>query len=260
MDEIKVISEEKLRSIIGKTGFEMRLITKDYYVTVILYLLKDIDGLYFKGGTALHKIFLEYSRLSEDVDYTCTRDISALKSEVREKLITSGLFEDVTSDKDVDGFVRLIAHYRYADGKEDVVFVDLNQRGSLCRQPECHKVHHFYIEDIPLFSVATVAQVEIVAEKMAAAIGRNKPRDHFDLYMILEMGMFVDLDLVRKKCEQSGDEFSIIKMFNNAKKLKNRWDQDMLPLLVEEVRFDAVMRTLARHFSLKDEKEKQKEV
>ena len=47
-------------------------------------------------------------------------------------------------------------------------------------------------------------------------------------------------------------------MFNNAKKLHNHWNSDMIPLLVEEVSFQEVMQTLAKHFNLKVEKDKLK--
>ncbi|MBS3137711.1 hypothetical protein J4232_04715 [Candidatus Woesearchaeota archaeon] len=61
------------------------------------------------------------------------------------------------------------------------------------------------------------------------------------------------------KCNESGDEFSILKMFNNAQKLHKRWNEDMIPLLSEEVSFKEVIQTLAKHFNLKIEKENQKE-
>jgi predicted nucleotidyltransferase component of viral defense system len=256
MAEIKRVNEAKIRNLVGSTGFDTALLTKDYYVTAILYLLKDVKGMYFKGGTALQKIFLEYSRLSEDVDYTCTRKISVLRREIKDIILQSGLFDKVMKDKDVDGFLRLVVHYKDLAGKDDAVFIDLNERGKLCEKPETHKIHHFYLGDMPEFSVTTLSQDEMVAEKMAATMGRNKPRDHFDLYRMLEMGMKVNLDLVKKKCRQSGYEFSILRMFNNAKKLKNRWDTDMMPLLSEEVPFEQVIRLLAKAFNLKEAKEK----
>jgi predicted nucleotidyltransferase component of viral defense system len=98
----------------------------------------------------------------------------------------------------------------------------------------------------------------MVAEKVAASIGRNQPRDHYDVYKIIKQKIPIDLRIVKKKCEQSNIEFDIIKMFNRAKKLKNRWDNDLSPLLAEEVSFTEVMTTLAKHFKLKDEKGKKK--
>lgn len=35
-----------------------------------------------------------------------------------------------------------------------------------------------------------------------------------------------------------------------------RWNDDMIPLLVEEVTFEEVMQTIAKHFKLKEEKSK----
>ena len=94
------------------------------------------------------------------------------------------------------------------------------------------------------------------AEKLAAAIGRNKPRDHFDVYKILKANMPINLEMVKKKCLDSGDEFSVIKMFNKAQTLKNRWDKDMVSLISEPISFQEVITFLAKHFKLKDEKEK----
>ena len=94
----------------------------------------------------------------------------------------------------------------------------------------------------------------MVAEKMAAAIGRNKPRDHYDLYQIIKRKIPIDFTLVKKKCMQSGDEFNIIKMFNNANKLYKRWNEDLEPLIVEQVTFQEVMQALSKHFNLKIEK------
>lgn len=254
MDKKKRITEEDLLNVSASTGFKEPLITKDYYITEILYLLKDVEGIYFKGGTALHKIFLDHKRLSEDVDYTITRDIKSLRKEIEQIVMSCGLFDKISQDKNVEGFLRLIAHYK--EPHEGTVFIDLNQRAKLLRKPEKHNIKHFYSEFIPSFAVNTLSKEELIAEKMAATIGRNKHRDHFDVYMILKAGMEPNLKLVQQKCRQSGNEFNIMKIFNNAKKLKNRWEKDMVPLLRDEIPFQEVMKTLAKHFKLKEEKKK----
>ena len=87
---------------------------------------------------------------------------------------------------------------------------------------------------------------------------RNKSRDHFDLYRIIKEGLPIDLSLVREKCTQAEILFDILRMFNRAQTLKNRWDADLLPLLAEEVPFREVMDVLARHFKLKEEKERRR--
>jgi|SRR3989344_574718 len=256
MAEIKNIDKDRLDLIIAEKGFLPALLIKDYYITALLYLLKDIKGIYFKGGTALQKTILDYSRLSEDIDFTLDRNLQDIKKEITTKINDSNLFGEITKDKDVEGFTRFIIPYDSELGK-GTVFVDLNEKGVLLTKPEQTGIRHFY-PNIPPFEMSCLSQKEMIAEKMAATIGRNKPRDHFDLYKILKKGYEIDLSIVKKKCEKSGIDFNIIKMFNQAKKLKNRWDEDMIALLSEHITFQEVMTTLAKHFNLKKEKDKLK--
>jgi len=258
MAEIKKLTVNEFKDMASKLPFNGIVLCKDYYVTAILYLIKGIDGIYFKGGTALQKIFLSYSRLSEDADFTLTKNIGEIKRKILSILEKSRLFEKITKDKDVKGFTRLVVHYKGFSGEDGAAFIDLNERAKLLMKPKTHEIMHFYKNNIPEFSLSTLAKEEMVAEKVAAAIGRNQPRDHYDIYRIIKQKIPIDMEMVKKKCEQSGVKFDIIKMFNKANKLKNRWDGDLLPLLSEEVSFTEVMTTLANHFKLKEEKGKRR--
>ncbi len=258
MDEIKRITEAEFNEIISRTKFGREKLRKDYYLTLILYLIRNVEGIYFKGGTALNKIFLNHARLSEDLDFSLTRNEKEVKEDISKILSDSGFIKDITEGKNVDGFIRMIIKCQ-SDIGESEIFIDLNQRAKLSLPPETHKINHFYSPFIPEFSIKTVAKEEIIAEKTAATIGRNKPRDHYDVYMILKKGIPINMELVREKCHESGDEFSIIKMFNKAQTLKNRWDKDMISLISEEITFQEVMKFLATHFKLKEHKDKAKE-
>ncbi|MBI5871828.1 nucleotidyl transferase AbiEii/AbiGii toxin family protein [archaeon] len=130
----------------------------------------------------------------------------------------------------------------------------MNERAKLLQKPERHQIPHFYKEHIPAFSINTLSKEEMIAEKMAATIGRNKPRDHFDLYKIIMNKTDINLEMVKKKCEESGVEFNIIKMFNNANKLHSKWNDDLISLIREKVTFQEIMQTLAKHFKLKHKK------
>ena len=57
MAEIKRISEDEFNDIASRLKFDRVKLTKDYFITVLLYLIKDINGAYFKGGIAINKIF-----------------------------------------------------------------------------------------------------------------------------------------------------------------------------------------------------------
>lgn len=255
MDEIKKITSEELDDIALKYPFNRGLMTKDYYLTLILYLIKDVKGIYFKGGTALNNIFLNHARLSEDIDFTISRGTKEIQREISKILTDSGFFGEITEDKNVEGFLRMVVPYNLESHKGEV-FIDLNKRANAVNKKEKHKLNHFYAGFIPKFEVNTLSEEEIIAEKIAAAIGRNKPRDHFDVYQIIHAKLPINMNLVKKKCRQSGFEFSIIKIFNNARKLKNRWNEDMVALLAKPVSFQEVMKFLSKYFNLKEEKSK----
>ncbi len=260
MAEIQRILIIEFNDILARTKFNKGKLTKDYFATLLLYLIKDIKGIYFKGGTALNKLFLHHARLSEDLDFTLTREVSDVRKEIIEIINKSGLFEKITEDKNVESFLRIVVEYKGFDGEKDNIFIDLNKRATLLQKPEEHKLSHFYFPFIPEFSVKTLAKDEMIAEKLKATIARNKPRDHFDIYMVLKNNIPINLELAKKKCKEAGEEFSIVKMFNKAQTLKNRWDKDMSFLISEEITFQEVMKFLAKHFKLKDEKGRLKKI
>ena len=187
MDQIKELKENEFEQIIVEKGFNRSLLIKDYYLTIILYLIKDIKGLYFKGGTALQKTLLGYTRISEDIDFSINRSLNEVKKEIKKTINDSKIFENITKDKDIDGFTRLIIPYKTNLGK-DKIFIDLNMRGKIILEPEKIDMKHFY-SNIPKFKFSCLNKKEMVAEKVAAAIGRNKPRDHYDIYQIIKQSL-----------------------------------------------------------------------
>src|SRR3989338_3160999 len=120
MAEIKNIGKDRLSLIIAEKGFLPELLTKDYYITILLYLLKDINGIYFKGGTALNKTILGYSRLSEDIDFTLEKSLKDAKKEIISLIESSKMFNGISMDKDVEGFTRLVISYSTELGKGTV--------------------------------------------------------------------------------------------------------------------------------------------
>jgi len=71
-------------------GFIASVIEKDFHLTRILnnvnkYLSADIV---FKGGTLLNKIYLDYHRLSEDLDFAYRSDDDLSTRGKRFKIIT----------------------------------------------------------------------------------------------------------------------------------------------------------------------------
>lgn len=248
MVETKKISQDEIKILSAKTGFNFPILAKDYYVTIILYLLRDIEGIYFKGGTAIQKLILDYSRLSEDVDYTLTRDLEEVKQIIEKTIKECGLFERITKDKDVDEFVRLIVHYKDPFDQEGHVFIDLNQRGKIILEPEKHKIKNYYNLD---FEVNTLNIKEMLAEKVCALINRNRPRDYFDVYYLIKRKIPIDLKLVKKKMKIEKQEFNINKIFNKTNKIYSNWTKDLSELTLDRTPFNKIIQTIKEHFNYK---------
>jgi hypothetical protein len=82
-------------------------------------------------------------------------------------------------------------------------------------------------------------------------ITRNQPRDYFDIYMIISSNMKINMDLVRSKTKEAQEEFSIERIFNNARKIYSRWEQDIGHLTNEFVDYHTVVKALQKEFKYK---------
>jgi len=65
-----------------QTGFQPRLVEKDYFCSVVLeYLAASDTDLTFKGGTSLAKVHGSFYRLSEDLDFSISTPLDASRKE-----------------------------------------------------------------------------------------------------------------------------------------------------------------------------------
>lgn len=91
----KDLFEEILNEVNAQTGINQSIIEKDYYVTMILKLLRQsAPEIVFKGGTSLSKCFHLIDRFSEDIDITYSEHIG----EARRKKLKYNILKPI-SDK-----------------------------------------------------------------------------------------------------------------------------------------------------------------
>ena len=241
-----VINEDKLRYLAGKHGFNLIYLEKDYFLTIFLYLIRNIDGLYFKGGTALNKIFLDNLRLSEDLDFTARTKIETLKKNI-ENSIDKNIFYRLKIDHFTKDFIRYHIYFKSYFEKESFIMVDINKKASMHLKPEFYEVKNFYGLD---FKVKTLNIDEIIAEKIRSLILRNQPRDYFDIYFVLKKYR-VNRSLVNKKLKEVNATFDKERIFKNAQKIFSRWEKDLLPLTNRKISFIEVIKELKKNFGYK---------
>ncbi|MFH1545586.1 MAG: nucleotidyl transferase AbiEii/AbiGii toxin family protein [archaeon] len=248
-----LISKAKLQNIAAEKDFNLIYLEKDYFLTALLYLIKDIDGLYFKGGTALNKIVFNHTRLSEDLDFTCTAKISEVKEKIEEIVKENpGLFTRLGTDKENEKFTRIRVYYKSYFKEKEYVNVDLNSHAKIHLEPEKKQVKHFY-KEIPDFSITMLNQKELLAEKIRSLFQRNQPRDYFDAYQIISSKQKIDEKLVKQKLKEVGLNYDIDKIFKNAKKIYTKWEEET-SLTNKPITYKTAIAVIAKHFKYKEKK------
>ncbi len=230
-----LIDREQLKDIIpaiaGKMKFRSTIVEKDYYLTVILNNIEVLltDKIVFKGGTLLNKAYLNYHRLSEDLDFTYNAEFTARSQRsnaimpIREKMPSFLKALKLTSDKpEGEGFnnsTQYVFKVKYPSvlmSKDDMIKIEISLRQPPIDKPIHTEIKHFYQdpftgEDLfPLGKIWSLSWKEIVAEKLKAAISRKDVaiRDYYDLWHIAESGFdFYDkkfIKLFKRKVTDEG--------------------------------------------------------
>lgn len=210
-----LIDREQLKDIIpviaGKMKFRPTIVEKDYYLTVILNNIEVLltDKIVFKGGTLLNKAYLNYHRLSKDLDFTYGAEFKARSQRskaitpIREKMPSFLKALKLTSDKpEGEGFnnsTQYVFKVKYPSvlmGKDDMIKIEISLRQPPIDKPIHTEIKHFYQdpftgEDLfPSGKIWSLSWYEPVAEKLKTAISRKDVaiRDYYDLWHIAESG------------------------------------------------------------------------
>jgi len=245
---VERISEEKLKFLSGKHNFNIIYLEKDYFITLLLYFLKDISNLYFKGGTALNKIFLNHARISEDLDFTYKGDLKYFEDHLLDIINKNKSFFTKIEKEGLTEKSKRFKIYYSGYYKKDYIIIDLNLIGSVLKEPEKHVITHFYEPHIPTFKISTLNFNELKAEKIRALCMRYKPRDYYDTYLLITKGENFDMNLIKKKLKDVGRTFTVKDIFKHTNRIHKEWKEDLSQIVNKEIDFKVVMKTLTRYF------------
>lgn len=269
------MDKSQLKDIINyvadKQGFRPAIIEKDYHLTRILnavnrHLSSDII---FKGGTLLNKVYLNYHRLSEDLDFSYSNDVdvstrakrSRVMEPIRKKMGSFLSYLELTSNNpEGQGFnnsTQYLFNFQYRStitNRKEIIKFEISLRQPSFLPPEIVKVKHFYQdpfsgEDLfPQGNVIGLSLEECAAEKLKAAISRLMPaiRDYYDLEHFIKTDFDFSnpdfLKLVNKKLEfdnYKGDYLYNLGLSEKAiKELKRISQTDLFPMLRIDDKFD----------------------
>lgn len=281
------MDKSRLKDIINfiadKQGFRPAIIEKDYHLTRILNAVNDhlSRDIVFKGGTLLNKAYLNYHRLSEDLDFSYRNDIdvstrgkrSKAIISIRKKMPSFLSFLELTSDdpegKGFNNSTQYLFNLQYQSiitKHGENIKLEISLRQPYFLSPIIVQIKHFYQdpfsgEDLfPQESVLSISLEESVAEKLKAAISRLTPaiRDYYDLSHFIKIGFNFErpdlLKLVNKKLELDGYKedysFNLGLSEQAIEELKRIIESDLTPMIRadEEFNLDAVLKYFNKLF------------
>jgi predicted nucleotidyltransferase component of viral defense system len=207
---------EAVRFTAATTGFDPRLVEKDYFCTLVLEQLSKIDTLVFKGGTCLAKVHAGFYRLSEDLDFAIGIPVDASRGARRSKV---GEAKTVVHELEhrqpalrvavplsgVNASKQYLATVAYASlltNRDETIKVEVALREPLLVQPVTAAAATLLLDPVagdPLvehISVTSIAFAEAFAEKFRAALTRREPaiRDFFDIDWAVRRGLLTPGD------------------------------------------------------------------
>jgi len=222
-----------------KKEFLLPLLEKDYYLTLILSRMHELsEGLIFKGGTCLNKIYYAYYRLSEGLDfsmklprYEATRGerrkcIQPVKDNIKKFAEQFEIKIDDSNNPGRNESKQYVYYFIYQSALRPIeakIKFEIGLRFNPISPIEKRQVQHYFLHPFtekPLFDggkVACLSLNELVSEKLRAGSIRKKiaPRDFYDIDFILRNKFDLTnrevMDLFQKKFAEDGADTDLSK-------------------------------------------------
>lgn len=215
------------------TGFQPRLIEKDYFCSVLLKHLADANGsLIFKGGTCLAKVLVDFYRLSEDLDFVIPMAVDSTRAKRRrqaaplktavdslpQQLPVFRLDKPLTGANNSTQYLALVEYTSLITGQRDTIKLEIALREPLVLPQVSGGAKTLLLNPtsgeslVEKFDLGCISGLEAFAEKFRAALSRREVaiRDFYDLDYAIGQNLFHPkderlIDLVRQKMRIPGN-------------------------------------------------------
>ncbi len=250
-----MLTKRQLQRIAQRHGIGLQAQERDYIQHLFLSVLYGrSQALLFKGGTAL-RVLHRSPRYSEDLDFNTTLGLTDTKA----------LFQQAVADLARFGVTALARNewesavgysfdlsfqgplYDGRDRSKGKVRVDTNLRPEEVAT-ERRLVSSEY-DDVAPFILTALTVEHIFAEKVRALLIRGKARDLYDLWFLIEQGQRVDLALISTKLALYETTFELGQFQQQVDALRDSWERDLRPLLVQVPEFAVVREQVLRAFA-----------
>jgi predicted nucleotidyltransferase component of viral defense system len=223
-------------------GLSPRLAELDYLQDVALINIYREFGnrLVFKGGTCLYKVY-KMNRFSEDLDFSGRKGFKPREFFRRLPYFFNLL--DIKSTVRVEQFAKGINVYLEVlgplyDGRKETrasLIFNISLRERVMLPVQGFPYASLYPE-VRSFDLFVMDEKEILAEKVRTIYGRNKARDVYDFWYLLEgRGVVFDAGLANKKLSYDSLKFGREKFLAKIDEKRVSWERDLAGLVGGEL-------------------------
>jgi len=229
-----MIDAETLQKIAKLNNLRPWQQEKHYMQSLILVALSE-HSLLFKGGTYLW-FFYGLPRFSEDLDFTCSEEVSPdLPERVSESLRLFGVENTIKREKPMPQAFsfRISAKGPLNTGEIDLcyVYVEISRQETPIKPPTPFTFSQVQYS-LPSKLVSGMALDEVAAEKVRAIMTRDKARDLYDLsFLIKNKGVKFNEEMVNAKLNHYDLKFSQKAFEGKLKEKKDFWKGELKPLV-----------------------------
>ena len=250
-----------------QTGFNPRLVEKDYFCSVVLEHLAAGDaGLTFKGGTCLAKVHGSFYRLSEDLDFSISTPVNASRKErsrradpleavvgeIPQRLPAFRIVEPFRGANESTQYHAVVGYESLLDSHVEPIGIEVGLREPTLTSPHRGSTKTMVRNPVEgaalvdVFPVSCLSYQEAMAEKLRAALTRRDVaiRDFFDVdYAVRNAALDTSdpafLDLLRRKLQVPGTAPVDVSP-GRAEELRGQLEVELRPVLREQdfVQFD----------------------
>jgi len=247
-----VLSVEDLKDVAKIKGIRnLGYAEKDYLLELaLLFISRNTKReLVFKGGTALNK-FYKLDRFSEDIDFSLVEEtnVESMLGKVTTGLNSFGIEAELKTNHQSHNTVMASIRAKgplYTGSNQTLskIEIDINLKSSVDMPPRNANYSSLY-PDIPTYTIQVMQEEEILAEKIRAIMTRDKPRDIYDLWFLLNKGVAVDTKLAEKKMKYYGEKWDL-RTFEKKLEIKEQtWKIELKALIDNVPELTAVKKTI----------------
>jgi predicted nucleotidyltransferase component of viral defense system len=242
-----MLTRAQIQRIARRNGIGMQAQERDYIQHLLLWLLYVRgQSLILKGGTALRTVY-GGSRYSEGLDFNGSEsllpltDLRQLWQKTVRGLGDFGVVAEIRSEWESKAVYSLDVRFLgpLFDGRdrsEGAVRVGVN------REPEEVDAKRELVtseyDDVRPFVVTVLTAEQLMAEKIRAVMVRGKPRDLYDLWLMLGLGVRPEHQVIERKLAAYGIDWHLRRLMDSFELVQIGWERDLRHLLPQYVPFE----------------------